>query len=135
MLNMIGNVCIFIIFIIIEVTVYQLYKNYKKDYEENTPIQTVTARVVTKKMDKYQAQRNGTSMALERYHLGVDKISDILADQDKLIYAARYYATFHTDQGKTIKFRVNTLEYEKLTEGELGILVFQGKNYISFRTE
>ena len=135
MTNIVEIVCLFIIWAILEYVVVQLYLNHKRKYEENTPVSIVKARLVVKKRDEYFARQGISCQAIVRYRLGLDKTSDILTEPDKLLKNARYYASFYTEEGEMMKFRVNMLEYEKLIEGEKGNLVYQGKNYVTFHTD
>lgn len=132
MTNAIGIICELILFFMVELVVMYWWMGRQESYMENHPVQTIPAIVLSKQMDKYPAQRYGTPIARERYRLGLDKPIDILANPDNLMFAARYYATFATDEHKVKKFKINILDYEKLREGQKGELTFQGKIYIGF---
>lgn len=133
MSNAIGDICILILIFMMQIVVAYWWQGREKKYMEEHPIQIEKVIVISKQMDKYPAQKYGTPIARERYHLGLDKPIDILADPDKLMYAARYYVTFATEEQKIKKFKVNVLEYEKIREGQKGELTFQGKIYLGFQ--
>ena len=135
MTNAIGIICWMILFFMAELVVVYYLAGRKEDYMEKHPIETVPAILISKKEDRYSAQRTSRSMASERYRLGLDKPIDILADPDKIMYAARYYVTFATEDHEIKKFRINALEYENMKEGQKGSLTYQGKIYIGFYTD
>ena len=132
---MLENICLLMILAVLELVVVQLCFNHKKKYEENTPISIVKARLVAKRKEEYFTRRGISHQAIQRYHLGLDKMADILMSPEKLFKDARYFAAFYTDEGEMMKFRINMLEYEKLVEGTKGKLVYQGKNYVAFHAD
>ena len=46
-----------------------------------------------------------------------------------------YYVTFEVDSKDKMEFKVDIREYKGLTEGDCGILYFQGSRYLKFKKE
>jgi len=60
---------------------------------------------------------------VESQHMGADNI---------MIWDTDYYATFRFDSGDTSEFHIKKSDYNYLTEGESGMLYFQGTRFLSF---
>ncbi len=80
----------------------------------NSPRITVSATVVTKRMDY---RRGGVhSREMNMHHVGYTD----------------YYATFQFESGDRLELPVDGEQYGMLVEGDFGKLTFQGTRYISF---
>ena len=85
----------------------------------NSPRQTVEARVVTKRM---KVQGFGRSMA------GSGTAMHSTGGSTD----TRYFVTFELEKGERIELGVKGSEYGMLAEGDQGELTFQGTRYIGF---
>ncbi len=84
----------------------------------NSPKQTVDARVVTKRM-KVQGFGRSMNGAGSTMHAGGSTYS-------------RYFVTFELEKGKRIELGVKDSEFGMLAEGDEGVLSFQGTRYLGF---
>ena len=83
----------------------------------NSPTETVNARVVTKRM---KVTGHGQSMMRSTINgLGSSTYT-------------RYFVTFELENGKRIELGVKDPEYGMLAEGDQGVLSFQGTRYLGF---
>lgn len=85
----------------------------------NSPRLTVTAAVVSKRMDvsHYNHANAGDVSGGHGYHTTT---------------STSYYVTFQVDSGDRMEFHVNGYEYGMLVEGDYGNLSFQGTRYLGF---
>lgn len=80
------------------------------------PVLTVDAKVVTKRMDvSHYQHENMTSNTM-----------------DAAYSTTYYYVTFEVQSGDRMEFQVQNEEYGMLAEGDLGKLTFQGSRYLGF---
>ena len=84
----------------------------------NSPKQTVEARVVTKRMNVHGFGRSmtGSSAAM---HTGGSTYT-------------RYFVTFELEKGSRIELGVKDAEFGMLAEGDQGMLSYQGTRYLGF---
>ena len=99
----IGIVFVIIFGSIILVIISSLKQGIKN---KNSPLLTVPAKVVSKRMD-VRGERSHTT----------------------------YYVTFEVQSGDRIEFHVDGDDYGQLVEQDLGLLSFQGTRYISFERQ
>lgn len=86
----------------------------------NSPRETVNARVVTKRMKVTghgRTMMRGSSAAMNGLGSSV---------------YTRYFVTFETENGRRIELGVKDPEYGVLAEGDQGVLSFQGSRYLGF---
>ncbi|NLI52767.1 MAG: DUF2500 domain-containing protein [Clostridiales bacterium] len=81
----------------------------------DSPVLTVDAAVVTKREDVSQYQMNQTDIAERMYSS-----------------STRYFVTFEVPSGDRMEFHVPAGEYGMLAEGDRGLLTFQGTRFIGF---
>jgi len=88
-----------------------------KQWNKNnqSPVLTVTATVVTKRTDVNQYQNN----------TGVN-------DTYQTSTSTTYYTTFEVASGDRMEFKVPDAEYGMLVEKDMGMLTFQGTRYLGF---
>ena len=84
----------------------------------NSPKQTVEARVVTKRM-KVQGFGRSMTGSSATMHTGGSTYT-------------RYFVTFEMEKGKRIELGVKDSEFGILAEGDEGVLSFQGSRYLGF---
>ena len=84
----------------------------------NSPRQTVEARVVTKGM---KVQGFGRTMASRNTVTGMGSST-----------YTRYFVTFEREQGSRLELGVKDGEYGMLAEGDVGMLTYQGTRYVGF---
>lgn len=85
---------------------------WKKNNE--SPVLTVDAKLVTKRSDVHYYNHTGT---------------------DNMHYrssSTTYYATFEVNSGDRMEFEVRDTEYGMLVENDTGMLTFQGTRYLGF---
>lgn len=61
----------------------------------------------------------------------VNKRQSICAEEDNSTDNS-YYMTFEDEEGERMEFSVSTKEHRYLVEGDIGILYYQGTEYLSF---
>ena len=84
-----------------------------------SPVQTVNARVVAKRM---KVSGHGHAMAGHAAAMqGLDSST-----------CTRYFATFEMENGKRLELSVKDSEYGMLAEGDRGRFSFQGTRYLGF---
>jgi fatty acid desaturase len=88
-------------------------KEWKRNNE--TPVLTVDATVVTKRADVHQYHHNA----------GTDTIHHMSS-------STTYYATFEVTSGDRLEFKIRDIEYGMLVENDMGRLTFQGTRYLGF---
>ncbi len=82
----------------------------------DSPVLTVDARVVTKRSDvTYHHHANTANNTMNSSYSSTD-----------------YYATFEVESGDRIEFHIDGGEYGLLAEGDAGRLTFQGTRYLGF---
>ena len=86
------------------------------NYNNQQPVLTVIARVVTKR----------TNISRHNHHHN---------NHIHTSTSTSYYVTFEVESGDRIEFYVPGKEYGLLVEGDLGKLTFQGTRFISFERE
>lgn len=84
----------------------------------NSPLQTVEARVVTKRM-----KVSGFGRTMTGRHTVTDMGSSTYT---------RYFVTFELEKGNRIELGVKDAVYGMLAEGDQGVLSFQGTRYLGF---
>ncbi|GIN62331.1 hypothetical protein J27TS8_23240 [Robertmurraya siralis] len=92
-----------------------------------------------------QWQKNEQSPKLNVQALVKSKRADVSGssnmhlDQDHHIHSSNthttYFVTFEFESGDRSEFRVSGKEYGLLSEGDIGILNFQGTRYLGFERE
>lgn len=85
----------------------------------NSPRETVNARVATKRME---VSGHGTTMM---------KTNTALDRMGSSTYT-RYFVTFELQNGSRVELGVKDSEYGMLAEGDQGLLTYQGTRYIGF---
>ncbi|SHI19991.1 Protein of unknown function [Sporobacter termitidis DSM 10068] len=83
----------------------------------DSPVLTVDAAVITKRADVQHYQNTGT-----------DNMTTFSS-------STTYYATFEVPSGGRMELRVRDSEYGMLAEGDRGKLTFQGTRYLGFDRE
>ena len=88
-------------------------KQWKRNNE--SPVLTVEARIVTKRTD------------VQRYcnNTGTDNMQHMSS-------STTYYATFEVTSGDRLEFKIRDTEYGILVENDVGRLTFQGTHYLGF---
>ena len=110
-----------ILFITVFVTVLTLFiiiaiKNIKQYNKNNqSPVLTVRAKVVTKRSDSQRRIRHENEM---HHHT-----------------TTTYYVTFEVESKDRFELVVPPSDYGLLVEGDLGLLTFQGTRFKSFERE
>ena len=84
----------------------------------NSPVQTVEAQVVTKRM---KVSGFGRTMA------GGNTINTMGSST-----RTHYFVTFELEKGNRLELGVKDAEYGMLAEGDRGVLSFQGTRYLGF---
>jgi Protein of unknown function (DUF2500). len=84
-------------------------KQWKRNNE--SPLLTVDATVVTKRIDVHHYHHN------TEHHMSTSTV---------------YYATFEVTSGDRIEFKIHDTEYGMLVENDIGKLTFQGTRYLGF---
>ncbi len=107
-----------IIFIIIFGTIiYSVVKSLKQYKKNNdSPVLTVDATVVTKRTDVHHHHHNA----------GSDNMNHMSSSH------TTYYVTFEVASGDRMEFEVRDNEYGMLVEKDIGKLTFQGTRYLGF---
>ncbi len=85
----------------------------------NSPKQTVNARVVTKRM---KVSGHGSSMM--NRNSSVNRMGSSTY--------TNYFVTFELENGSRVELGVKDPEYGMLAEGDQGVLSFQGTRYLGF---
>ena len=85
----------------------------------NSPRETVNARVVTKRM---KVSGHGTTMMR----------TDTAMNRMGSSTYTRYFVTFELENGGRVELGVKDSEYGMLAEGDQGLLTYQGTRYIGF---
>lgn len=102
--------------LVFSIVIVRFIKNaiqWKRNNE--SPILTVDATVVTKRTDVHHYQHN----------TGMDNMQDVSS-------STTYYATFQVASGDRMEFEIRDLEYGMLVENDKGRLTFQGTRYLGF---
>ena len=84
----------------------------------NSPRETVEARVVTKRM---KVQGFGRTMAGRNTVTGMGSST-----------YTHYFVTFELEKGKRLELGVKDAEFGMLAEGDQGMLTYQGTRYLGF---
>ena len=84
----------------------------------NSPRETVEAKVVTKRM---KVQGFGRTMASRNTVTGMGSST-----------YTHYFVTFELEKGKRLELGVKDAEYGMLAEGDQGMLSYQGTRYLGF---
>ena len=101
-------------FIFIIIKVVKSAKQWNQN--NNSPVLTVEAKVVTKRSDvSYRHNMNNSNDAM---NMGYSSTT--------------YYVTFEVQSGDRMELRVPDTEYGMLTEGDKGSLTFQRTRYLSY---
>jgi len=86
----------------------------QKRKDDNSPVLTVAASIVTKRADvRHTSSHSGTGMN----HIHTYR---------------HYYATFQVESGDRMELEVQENMYGLLAEGDYGRLTFQGKRFLNF---
>ena len=101
------------VFSIIIVSLIKSAKQWKRNNE--SPILTVDATMVTKRKDVHHYQHN----------TGMDNMQYVSS-------STTYYATFQVASGDRMEFKIRDIEYDMLVENDKGRLTFQGTRYLGF---
>lgn len=102
------------IFVFIIIKVVQGAKQWKRN--NDSPVLTVEAKVVTKRSDV--SYRHHNNMSNNSMNMGYS--------------STYYYVTFEVASGDRMEFQVADTEYGMVTEGDKGSLTFQGTRYLSY---
>ena len=102
------------IFVFIIIKVVQGAKQWKRN--NDSPVLTVDAKVVTKRSDI--SYRHHNNMSNNSMNMGYS--------------STYYYVTFEVASGDRMEFQVADTEYGMVTEGDKGSLTFQGTRYLSY---
>ena len=102
------------IFVFIIIKVVQGAKQWKRN--NDSPVLTVDAKVVTKRSDV--SYRHHNNMSNNSMNMGYS--------------STYYYVTFEVASGDRMEFQVADTEYGMVTEGDKGSLTFQGARYLSY---
>jgi len=102
------------IFVFIIIKVVQGAKQWKRN--NDSPVLTVDAKVVTKRSDV--SYRHHNNMSNNSMNMGYS--------------STYYYVTFEVASGDRMEFQVADTEYGMVTEGDKGSLTFQGTRYLSY---
>ena len=102
------------IFVFIIIKVVQGAKQWKRN--NDSPVLTVDAKVVTKRSDV--SYRHHNNMSNNTMNMGYS--------------STYYYVTFEVASGDRMEFQVADTEYGMVTEGDKGSLTFQGTRYLSY---
>ena len=105
------------IFVFIIIKVVQGAKQWKRN--NDSPVLTVDAKVVTKRSDV--SYRHHNNMSNNTMNMGYS--------------STYYYITFEVASGDRMEFVVQDDEYGMLVEGDAGKLTFQGTRYLGFSRE
>ena len=101
-------------FVFIIIKIVKSAKQWNQN--NNSPVLTVDAKVVTKRSDvSYRHNMNNSNDAM---NMGYSSTT--------------YYVTFEVQSGDRMELRVPDTEYGMLTEGDKGSLTFQGTRYLSY---
>lgn len=90
-------------------------KQWKKNNE--SPVLTVDATVVTKRADVHHYSHNTGTDDMQSHHMSS---------------STTYYATFEVSSGDRMEFLIPDAEYGMLVEDDAGKLTFQGTRYLGF---
>lgn len=85
----------------------------------NSPRLTVTAKVVSKRMDVSSHQHHNAGDATGAHGCHTTSTTS-------------YFVTFEVESGDRMELHVSGTEYGMLVEGDTGRLTFQGTRYLSF---
>ncbi|MFA9466279.1 MAG: DUF2500 domain-containing protein [Velocimicrobium sp.] len=88
-------------------------KQWKSNNE--SPVLTVDATMVTKRTDVHHYNHNAGSDSM-----------------DYRSSSTTYYATFEVGSGDRMEFKIHDTEYGMLVEHDVGKLTFQGTRYLEF---
>lgn len=91
----------------------------QKRYNDNQPRINTKAKVVAKRT--YVDSSSGHSDANGTFHNGST--------------STRYYVTFQFESGDRTEFQLDGKEYGVMVEGDVGILLFQGRRFLEFNRE
>ncbi len=94
----------------------------EKNENNNAPVQTVCARIVSKRIDAYSADSLITTL------------TESMVSGERAS-GTQYYVTFEAPDGSRLELKVNGSEYGMLAEGDYGELTFQRKRYIGFNRQ
>ena len=86
-----------------------------------SPVQTVAARVVSKRMKVTGYGSHAMPGRVSAMHMNA--VSSM---------HTRYFAAFETENGERVELSVNDAEYGMLAESDSGRLSFQGNRYLGF---
>lgn len=110
-------IIILIVFVIVFTTIIrhsiQGTKQWKRN--NNSPVLTVDAKVVTKRTDVNHHPHN----------TGTDNIYHMSS-------STTYFVTFEVDSGDRLEFKTRDSEFGILAENDRGKLTFQGNRYLGF---
>ena len=106
-----------VFFTILGVIIYRVVLGAKQWKQNNdSPVLTVDAKVVTKRSDV--SYRHHNNMSNNTMNMGYS--------------STYYYVTFEVASGDRMEFQVADTEYGMVTEGDKGSLTFQGTQYLSY---
>lgn len=91
-------------------------KQWKRNNE--SPVLTVDAKVVTKRADVHHYHNN----------MGAEGIHHTSS-------STTYYVTFEVTSGDRLEFMLRDTEYGMLVENDMGRLTFQGTRYLGFERD
>lgn len=105
-------------FLILGVVIYYVIQNMRQwNYNNNQPVLTIDAKVVTKR----------TQVTRHHNHHNHDHGSAMHVHSHTI-----YYVTFEVESGDRMELNVGGKEFGIIAEGDTGKLTFQGTRYISF---
>ena len=103
------------VFVFGMIIVRSIQKAKQRKRNNESPVLTVDAEIVTKRTDVQQYCNN--TGAGNMHHVSS---------------STTYYATFEVTSGDRLEFRICDNEYGMLVENDIGKLTFQGTRYLGF---
>ena len=108
------------VFVIGMIIVKAIQGGMEWNSNNNSPVLTVDAFVITKRTKIDSHHHHGNNMHGHGHTMGHSSSS------------TTYFATFQVDSGDRMEFKVSGAEYGMLAEGDVGRLMFQGTRYKGF---
>jgi len=116
--------------VVIGIIIVQVVKGLLQwQHNNNSPILTVEAKVVTKRMAVNEHTSHRTMSHHHHHHHDHHHHHAPLHHHST---STDYYATFEVESGDRMEFRIPDREYGLLAEGDTGRITFQGTRYKGF---
>lgn len=98
------------------ILIYTIIRNIRQWHRNNnSPVQTVPARIVAKRFDIQNHMQGGGENQMTTSHTQTN-----------------YFVTFELENRQRVEFRVKNKEYGLLVEGDIGMLTHRGTRYQGF---